>query len=334
MKGAVRKTTSQELITKIQEEAKRKGNNELLSIITQQEDCLTYHPRCLTFLKNQEREGLGESQEKVNLSKNKEIVLCEMAEKLEKRSSESLAVFHLASLVDEYARRLAEMGSPLASKRMHATRLKEELIEKLPGLEVRTIGKNVYLVFKESLDLMIESYGHKRAYTTKEEAVAMDIREEILQNDVTFAGSLEDQKNSVPQRLLSMIDLILKGKLINNQNNQAALTISQLIVFNCRTQRNTSVNAYHSQQREPSLPVYTSLKLYSTVRSKGLIDAMYEIGLGVSYDRLLNIVDDLTTDMCAIQIIRCGVPPSTEAGPVHDRGNRQYRPQHEWLNIG
>ena len=45
---------------------------------------------------------------------------------------------------------------------------------------------------------------------------------------------------------------------------------------------------------KPHIPQYLSLKLYSTVRSKNLVQTLFQYGVGISYSRILQMIDDLS----------------------------------------
>ena len=94
--------------------------------------------------------------------------------------------------------------------------------------------------------------------------------------------------------------MILKGTGIQIGNDTdkehceidtAAQSISQLIVFNSKEKRGgtTRHNTRHNQEREPPLPIYLGVMLHTKTRRKGLVDALFELGLCISYDRVLSI---------------------------------------------
>ena len=71
----------------------------------------------------------------------------------------------------------------------------------------------------------------------------------------------------------------------------------QLIVSNTRKTRHNIPDAfrrkYHSQSRETPLMLYISLKTYSVTRSRRLIDHLLNLGIGISYDRVLSITKNI-----------------------------------------
>ena len=94
--------------------------------------------------------------------------------------------------------------------------------------------------------------------------------------------------------------MILGGTNIENQteNNadvkSAALSITQLLVFNAiKRSRKNSTAVRHNLERETRLPLYLGLLVHSKARKRDLIDILFEKGLSVSYDRVLQLSTDL-----------------------------------------
>ena len=52
-------------------------------------------------------------------------------------------------------------------------------------------------------------------------------------------------------------------------------------------------NRHHHMEKETSINIYVVLKLYSTVRSQTLIDCLFQLGICISYDRILSITKSL-----------------------------------------
>ena len=128
--------------------------------------------------------------------------------------------------------------------------------------------------------------------------VSKIIRRDLLsmENSV-FGGTfkMECQEKSVPQSLLSLVGMIMGGPNIETQSiniveNQAVLSISQLIRSNCiLRRRNDSTALYHSKNRETPFPIYLGLLLHAEPRKRGLVDKMCDLGLSISYNRVLEI---------------------------------------------
>ena len=52
-------------------------------------------------------------------------------------------------------------------------------------------------------------------------------------------------------------------------------------------------NSPHSSEREPPLPVYMGLMTHTNTRKRTIVDELYNLGLSISYDRVL----DISTEM-------------------------------------
>ena len=72
---------------------------------------------------------------------------------------------------------------------------------------------------------------------------------------------------------------------------RAALSISQLWIFNSvkHGRKKSTGSVRHNQCRETPLPLYLSMKIHASTRSRGLVDTLHSLGMCVSYDRLLHI---------------------------------------------
>ena len=56
----------------------------------------------------------------------------------------------------------------------------------------------------------------------------------------------------------------------------------------------------HNKVRETPLPIYLSMLIHAKTRSRSLIDTLYNLGLCVSYDRLMSIFTDLSNTVCSL----------------------------------
>ena len=82
------------------------------------------------------------------------------------------------------------------------------------------------------------------------------------------------------------------------EESQSCLSITQTIIFNCKKGKSSGVKHRHSLNLEPPLPLHIGLSIHTKSRSKKLITELYELGLCVSYDRILQLENKLTTSIC------------------------------------
>lgn len=100
--------------------------------------------------------------------------------------------------------------------------------------------------------------------------------------------------------------MILEGPSIKetaveeNPSKIACLTIAQLLAFNStRHASNGNSPAYsrHIREREYPLPIYVALKIHGETRKKSIIDAFFNMGLCIPYDRVLAISSDIANSV-------------------------------------
>ena len=206
-------------------------------------------------------------------------------------------MFRLANLVKLYENRLVQLG--LQDTNVNSTHLKKRVLMHMPHFNAYNKGRDVFLAHYEDVGkVMQRSY----AYDGDEMGVMMSeivssIREDIFSSNCKFEGSFDPQCqiNSIPQSLLSVVNMLLNGSNIAQQNHnenisQPVLTIAQLIQFNAikRRRDNSKVpKVHHRVEREPPVALYTGIKLHASTQNVSLIQTFYELGLCLSYDRIM-----------------------------------------------
>ena len=96
-------------------------------------------------------------------------------------------------------------------------------------------------------------------------------------------------------------NLTLKANHENVYKQQPCLSISQLLVYNTykrRRQLGEKTFSRHSKNREPPLPVYIGLLIHSQTRQSNLVCNLHDIGISISYDRVLEIENEVAYAMC------------------------------------
>jgi hypothetical protein len=81
-------------------------------------------------------------------------------------------------------------------------------------------------------------------------------------------------------------------------DSQASLTISQTILFNFKTSTSSATKYRHFSGREPPLPLFIGIKIHTEMRSKKIINQLHDLGLSVSYTRVLQLESWLATAVC------------------------------------
>ena len=240
------------------------------------------------------------------------IVLAELVSKItegrEDCSSDQPLVLKLADLVKMYIARLEQLGVSVAG-RIHSTELKNRLLIQFPDMQAHKRGRDVYLAFQDDIALALD-----KAYNTNfdDEAIILAKAANIIRRDINqkgespFSGEFGSmcQELSVPQSLAALVAMVLDGPNIASQSSnitapQAVLTLAQIICYNTSIRRRKESTAtFHSTKREPPLPIYIGLMLHAKTRKRGIIEKMHQLGLSISYDRVLQISTDVGNSVC------------------------------------
>ncbi|KAG0723662.1 hypothetical protein GWK47_042257 [Chionoecetes opilio] len=127
----------------------------------------------------------------------------------------------------------------------------------------------------------------------------------MFQTAATFTGSFDEdcQVKSVPQSLLTLVAMILDGPNIKSQSGdgvtQATLSTAQLLQYNssihCRV---SSTTVSHNKDRETPLPIYVGLTVHARTRKRDLIEMLFDLGLSISYDRVMAIFTSMGNRVC------------------------------------
>ena len=241
------------------------------------------------------------------------------------RDEESVFVFKLTDMVSLYKKRLQPLGVTVGN-RIHSTRLKIRLLSALPDLTAHVQGREILFTFKEDIWLALIKACDGDSDAVHLMRAAQVICKELF-NIKQFDGffSRECQRDSVPSSLLALVNMIQDGSKIKHQTQlasnaftTAALSVSQLVVFNSVKQsRNSksSVNVRHDRDHETPLPLYLGLKVHVVTRSKTLVDTLFHLGLCISYDRVLQIQSNIANDVCQrYEIEKVVCPPNMRGG--------------------
>ena len=178
------------------------------------------------------------------------------------------------------------------------------------------IGKEILLTFNDSLGIAL----HKLKENSDSNALLLMHTAKLIRNEIfkvkestgSFNGSFDktSQENSVPSALVSLIGMLLEGpENFEASDNQAALSISQLIVSNAiKGPRRTMASGAcqkshfvrHALNQETPLAIYVGLMLHSATRKKKLVDKCNRLGLSISYDRVNQISTKLGNSVCTL----------------------------------
>ena len=278
-----------------------------------------YHSCCLASLYNRYRKMANTNSDKASGQEKclHRIAFAEIISYIEEFFEERNTIsnvpsLRLADLAKMYMTKLEELG--VDTSRVNTTRLKERILSTLPHVSAHPQGRDIVLVLDRDVGGAIKLLNDQDTDVEAMHLVraAKVIRKDILKQNQSFKGTFDTdcQENAIPQSLKALINFILRGpgtqrntaikKSVEVNETQASRSISQLIIYNTTIrQAKTPQNATrHKRERETPLPIYVALKIHGLTRGRGLIDALFNLGLCISYDRVLSISTDIANAVC------------------------------------
>ena len=211
------------------------------------------------------------------------------------RGSTGCVVFKLADLCNLYESRLKQFET---NSTFNRTRLKNKLLLKIPELKPFHKGREleVLLVFEKNVGpALVSACDYTDAmYLAKANEI---VRREIFAEQNKFSGHFD--RDSIPHCLVELVLMIEHGPDIKSQIEnglaKSDFDIAQFLYFNNHKKgtKNTSEHSRHSSDREPPFAIYVGLLLYAKTRKRQLIDALFQHGICISYDRVLEISTQL-----------------------------------------
>lgn len=260
---------------------------------------LKYHRSCLTALYNRERAHFASQSSQEALSTREQeahpIVFSELLVYIvESRiGADGPMVFRLADLVSLYNQRLIQLG--IEAPNVNSTRLKDKLLEEIPGLEAHKKGRDILLAFKEDVgEALSQVMDYSEALIVVK--AAKILRKHMVEHKMPFKGSFHDNciEDSLPSLLVQFVCMIEHGADIKSQLRFGAsktdLAMAQLLQYNCYARyREGAKTVRHSKDRETPFPVFIGMSTYSKTRKRVLVEMLHDHGISISYDRVLEI---------------------------------------------
>ena len=287
-----------------------------------------YHLKCMTDLRNRYRHHTSKKrQESCEMDEERikeSQAFIELIEYIEASVENDKLMFLLSELHALYVRRLETLG---VQKNVNKTRLKTSLLENFPAAQEQNDGRNVVIMFPKAIQSMVKEAMQQRDFS--EDAVILANASAIVRKDIfshkgfQFSGNFTEdcQECSVPASLKSLVSMILTGINIENtevQESQACLTVCQTIFFNAKgrpTTKSKTGQTRHTKSREPPLPLYIGFNEYALTRSKTLIAKLYQMGISVSYQRIIELEDMPATSISErFEMDGCVVPACLRKG--------------------
>lgn len=219
---------------------------------------------------------------------------------METEASQPGTSFLVAELEELY---LKELQNHEIMRKSNITNFTVMLLDKVDGLEVIRHSNKSRVVFKDTVQQAVTTFiDLPDELEQMMHKVSSAIRADIFAQKNCFTGQVNDdtQSKSVPSSLLRLVGMLVDGNKWQSEPSQETFTISETITYNARKQlQNHSMTYYKDKGRETPVMIYTTFKIYATVRSRSLIDHFFNVGLAVPYKRLLEITKQLHEDMMA-----------------------------------
>lgn len=233
------------------------------------------------------------------------------------RQSSEQKLYKLSQLAKTMSERLNNLGFDNIT--IHTTRLKDQLLLAIPGFRADKIGREILLSFDENVKHLVSS-AIKNDHKSNDEflAKAAEILREtfIGANGPVFSGSFNQNfcpEQTTSKTLVKFLSTLMGG---DTESSNIAENIAQIIQFNSVKHRNPQASyVRHNMQREQPLPIHIGLLIHSLSGKRSLVDELFEMGLCVSYSRVLDIERALASKVCEIYMNdNCVCPPHLTSG--------------------
>ena len=146
------------------------------------------------------------------------------------------------------------------------------LKQKLPGVELRNIGKKLTLFFKSTADALLnDSINDSDDYYQTLLDTVLPLRQMMEKTSNNLDDNIItniEQVNSIPIHLLTLVSMLIDGPGVSNhQFLQPSLTIAQLIQTNFRKNKNHDIRQSRKilKKKETPVALYSTLKIYGTL---------------------------------------------------------------------
>lgn len=215
------------------------------------------------------------------------------------------AEFTVLELEKVYTAKLDEINPKISGQvANHSTRFAKVLEEKADYLGIVLLQRNIgekYMVRRKDAIMRTPKLTD---WCDEMRSITEPIRNSLMQRPAV--GEMVDLDTNVdlpiPQ-LRMLITMICENAPRHTNIPKPLETICQLIAMHCKKFHRPSRELWDgsvkrvNKEMEMPIPRYTTLKLYSIIRSKELVQAYFHLGLGLSYNRLMNFTDELTAVM-------------------------------------
>ena len=272
--------------------AMKVGNESLLNLVSSGSTAcneLYYHNQCNVNLWNQCNKMDAEKTSTDVSWKKAQAFHSIVTYVIEKKADDPTKSLPAKELNELYTNNLKEMG---IEEQCQTTRFAKKLVSFIPNLVSTNVNNRLYVLRSEKVEELMTSHVQcPDTYLASLQKVVHPIRTAISQQENSFDGKYDgsSQISSVPKLLLLLIMLLIDG-CTSMKPSQQALSVAQLITYHAKINRKGDKQR-HKKSQETPLMIYTGLKVFFVTRSRKLIDCLFQIGLSMSYDRVLELTN-------------------------------------------
>ena len=164
-------------------------------------------------------------------------------------------VFLMPEIVNMHSDRLKQLGIYDCST-IHSTKLKDKILANVTDLQAHEEGRvNLLAQLLRRLVRMMTLILTLSRFI-KQQSLLETIFCTVMSTQFSGSFPSECQETAIPQSLFKLVNMLLCGtELTSDTYSEPALSLSQLIMFNCIKRSKNTRSLYHSYSREPPLPV-------------------------------------------------------------------------------
>ena len=298
---------SHELTIKWKEMAAKVGNSSLLNLLAQEDlesNEIYYHRHYYNYMA-QNCEKLETDESIMDFKwKKAAIFASKVSHILDAQAENPGSSFAAREFNAMYVKQLQIHG---IQEKVNTKRFTEGLVKSLPELHIETIDNKTRLVFKRKVKELIGEYVKcPDDFLFSVRTVLCPARKEMADQCNEFDGSFNNssQFTSIPKSLLCLVSTLIDGSSPTDNNFiQETLSVAQIIMWNYR-KSNKKVNdrqlikRRHAMTHETPMMIYIPLEIYSVTCSRNLIDMPFNLGLCISYGRVLEITKNIYENLC------------------------------------
>ena len=250
--------------------------------------CFQKYLRSYKYFPAEESDGNLALKEYISLSKVKEYI---------EGSDEE--TFVIKDLEEIYLKSMESQGHTIGS---HTTRFASKLEDANLGLKiVQTTKSGKYVAVKNDILKILES---ESDWVQLIKRVVDPIRSEIIEIQKSHKPSMSDMQpwEIKCPKLKFLVSFLCLGDPEITNLPLSLETICQMIIYNSKQKYRPGMvkneedieKIRHPRESECPIIHYTTLKLYSTIRSRTIIQVLHQFGITLSYSRVKSFLDELS----------------------------------------